>query len=67
MLTPRVTARGFSAEATGAATDRPTCQAAAVLSSGRAPRILNPTVKGGMSAMAKKAAKGGKKKAGKKR
>jgi hypothetical protein len=28
---------------------------------------LNPTVKGGMSAMAKKAAKGGKKKAGKKR
>ena len=38
-----------------------------VLRTVEALRTRNPTVKGGMSAMAKKAAKGGKKKAGKKR
>jgi hypothetical protein len=38
-----------------------------VLRAVEALRTRNPTVKGGMSAMAKKAAKGGKKKAGKKR
>jgi hypothetical protein len=37
------------------------------LSAVEAFRTLNPTLKGGMSAMAKKAAKGGKKKAAKKR
>ena len=38
-----------------------------VLQAVEALRTWNPKVKGGMSAMAKKAAKGGKKKAGKKR
>jgi hypothetical protein len=33
----------------------------------KAPRTSDPTVKGGISAMAKKTAKGGKKKGGKKR
>ena len=59
---------GVSKEATGADGGRPTCQEAAALRSGEQLFAIGiPRVKGGISAMAKKAAKGGKKKGGKKR
>jgi hypothetical protein len=51
----------------GAASDSGlTCQMAATPHRGESPR-KNPRAKGGISAMAKKTAKGGKKKGGKKR
>jgi hypothetical protein len=58
-----------SKEATGADRGRPTCQAGsgAATTERIALAIGIPRVKGGISAMAKKTAKGGKKKGGKKR
>ena len=67
-LLPTSRARELCKEATGPDRGRPTCQeAAALLMSVSAPRDGIPRVKGGISVMAKKAAKGGKKKGGKKR
>jgi hypothetical protein len=52
----------------GAVRGRPTCQAGSgAATTGIALAIGIPRVKGGISAMAKKTAKGGKKKGGKKR
>jgi hypothetical protein len=52
----------------GADRGRPTCQEAAALRRGEQLLAIGiPRAKGGISAMAKKAAKGGKKKGGKKR
>jgi hypothetical protein len=59
---------GVSKEATGADRGRLTCQEAAALRRRRKALAIGiPRVKGGISAMAKKTAKGGKKKGGKKR
>ena len=59
---------GVSKEATGADRGRPTCLAGSgAATTEKALAIGIPRVKGGISAMAKKTAKGGKKKGGKKR
>jgi hypothetical protein len=59
---------GVSKEAKGADGGGPTCQAGSgAANSEKALAIGIPRVKGGISAMAKKTAKGGKKKGGKKR
>ena len=58
---------GVCSEAKGADQGGPTCQEAAAPRSGESPSRSDPTVKGGIKRMAKKTAKGGKKKGGKKR
>jgi len=58
---------GVRKEAMSTGGGRPTCQEAAALRSGDSSSRPNPTPKGGITAVAKKAAKGGKKKGGKKR
>jgi hypothetical protein len=60
-------ASGVCSEAKGADGGGPTCQEAAVPRSGESSSRSEPIVKGGISDMAKKTAKGGKKKGGKKR
>ena len=59
--------RGVRKEAMGADGSRPTCQEAAALQRGVSSSRSKSHTKGGITAVAKKAAKGGKKKGGKKR
>jgi hypothetical protein len=60
-------ASGVCREAKGADGGGPTCQEAAAPRSGESSSRIRAQLKGGISDMAKKTAKGGKKKGGKKR